>query len=63
MVVRLIRPDGSSREWDRFSLVAADGKTTGACRFALNDPTGKWTLKATDAATGVSAAATVEMTP
>lgn len=63
VVVRLTRPDGSSKEWDRFTLLAPEGKTAGSYRFALNDPTGRWTLTATDAATGVSSSVAIEVTP
>lgn len=55
VVVRLKRPDGSSREWDRFTLLAPDGEARGTCAFALDDPPGQWTLTVKDAATGASA--------
>ena len=44
LVVRLVRPDGSSNDWYRFTLIAPEGQAEGARPFALNDPTGQWTL-------------------
>lgn len=62
LVARLARPDGSSCDWDRFTILAPDGRGEGRYGFAMNDPAGVWTLTISDAATGVKKTVNVEVT-
>lgn len=56
-VAELIRPDGTSKRWDRITFERGGG----AIPIAFDDPAGPWTLIVTDAATGITSRTTVNV--
>jgi hypothetical protein len=52
--ITVLRPDGAHADYYSQNVVVTGGKATFEIPFALNDPLGAWTLKARDAATGVT---------
>ncbi|MFQ6098722.1 MAG: beta-galactosidase, partial [Armatimonadota bacterium] len=59
--VELVGPDGKVREWSRYNLMLGGPRPSAGVSFpiALNDPPGKWTIRATDVVSGQTAEATV----
>ena len=57
--VEVINPTGDACPWYATQLTAERGVASGQFRLALNDPTGAWTIRATDVATGVSGEARI----
>jgi len=55
-------PDGKVREHYSQKLVAKHGRARARFVCALNDPTGSWTLRATDFVTGVSGTCEITIT-
>ena len=51
--IEVTAPDGA-RDWYGTQLTAADGQAESSFKLALNDIPGKWQIKATDIATGMS---------
>lgn len=61
--VTLVGPDGKDRPGFATTIKSENGTAEAVLRFALNDPVGKWTITARDAATGVTGSATLEVRP
>ncbi|MEA3401130.1 MAG: beta-galactosidase [Armatimonadota bacterium] len=59
--VTVIGPDGEERAWYADNLRLSDGAASGSFTPALNDPSGRWIIRALDIITGESAEATVEI--
>ena len=59
----LQRPDGKSVRYLEQNLETKEGEATFVVPLALNEPTGQWTLRARDVATGVETSATVTLVP
>ena len=59
--VEFVAPDGSCRFHMKRNLDSVDGKARFVFRMAQNDMPGKWTLRATDATTSVSAECAFEV--
>jgi len=59
--VTLVAPDGQERPGFARTVAAEGGAGETVLRFAVNDPAGRWTITARDAATGVVGTATVEV--
>jgi HEAT repeat protein len=57
------RPDGKGVRYLEQNLEAKDGEAAFVVPLALNEPSGQWTLRARDVATGVEANATVALAP
>ena len=55
---RLLNPSGEQVKYYGYCLETKDGTARGRVDFALNDPTGTWTIKVKDAATSVGSEAT-----
>ena len=61
--VDLFRPDGSKYYSYCRNFVLGRGRGAGTVPFALNDPPGKWTLRARDVVSGLTAQTEVEVEP
>ena len=61
--VTLTAPDGHERSGFARTVVAEGGAGETVLRFAVNDPAGRWTIIARDAATGAVGTAPVEVLP
>jgi hypothetical protein len=61
--VEAIRPDGSCRGCDTQNVLTAQRKTAVSIPLVLNAPTGNWTLRVTDVATGKVATARFRVDP
>ncbi len=57
--VEVTDPTGDRREWYDAQVTAERGVASGAFGLALNDEPGRWTIRATDVATGVTGEAQV----
>ena len=61
--VEAISPDGSCRRCDIQNVLTSQNKTAVSIPLPLNAPTGDWTLRVTDAATGKAASAGFRVDP
>lgn len=61
LIVEVIAPDGKPRPHYGGNLTARDGRAEAAFRTALNDPPGRWTIRAADYVSGVSGSATFDL--
>jgi len=61
VAVDVIDPTGARRPAYHINLDGSGGVLSGTVPLALNDPPGRWTLRARDAATGTEAEARVEV--
>ena len=57
--IEVTDPAGNACAWYSTQLTAERGSASGGFRTALNDAPGRWTIRATDIATGVSGEASV----
>jgi len=60
--VGVLGPDGRAREVHAYNLVARAGEAVARVHLALNAPPGRWELRCTDRATGVSSRASFTVT-
>lgn len=63
VLIEIVDPKGTVRPHYNAKLLTRDGAATGEFIPALNDPTGRWTIRATDYATRVTGSAHVELRP
>jgi len=63
VLVEVMDPSGAVRAHYNAQLLARDGKAGGQFVPALNDPPGRWTLRATDYVTRVAGSAQVDVRP
>jgi len=63
VLIEVVDPTGAARAHYGAKLLAREGKATGEFVPALNDPTGNWTIRATDYATRVAGSAQVALRP
>ena len=61
--VELIGPDDELRPWYSRNVLLAAGRCSGRFRFALNDPLGKWRVRARDVIRGSTAEARFAVVP
>ncbi len=63
VLIEVTDPAGVVRTHYNAKLVARDGKAAGEFVPALNDPPGRWTIRATDYATRVTGTAQIALSP
>ena len=63
VLVEVLGPDGKARDHYSQKLVARDGRASGRFTTALNDPAGRWTIRATDYISRVKGAAALQLRP
>ena len=61
LTVRFISPSGRELDLYRTKVRVHNGAGTLTLRTALNDPAGKWTVRATDVATGTTGTGTLDL--
>jgi len=59
--LEVVGPDGKPRPFYAANLFTENGKAEGVVRFALNDPKGRWRIRAREIVSGLTGEATVTL--